>query len=98
LVERILGKDEVSSSNLDSSSSSEHPEAIKASGCFLFAPAGWGSGGKRTSVIFYPGYMDDNAVGLHKRCGPTAFFVIFAKKSGARLFNRHIAQAVGGGV
>lgn len=41
--------------------------------------------------------MDDNAVGLHKRCGPTAFFVIFAKKSGARLFNRHIAQAVGGG-
>jgi hypothetical protein len=56
LVERILGKDEVSSSNLDSSSSSEHPEAIKASGCFLFAPArrgsGAGSGGKRTSVIF----------------------------------------------
>lgn len=42
--------------------------------------------------------MDDNAVGLHKRCGPTAFFVIFAKKSGARLFNRHIAQAVGGGI
>jgi hypothetical protein len=41
--------------------------------------------------------MDDNAGGLHKRCGPTAFFVIFAKKSGARLFNRHIAQAVGGG-
>ena len=41
--------------------------------------------------------MDDNAVGLHKRCGPTAFFVIFAKKSGARLSNRHIAQAVGGG-
>ena len=41
--------------------------------------------------------MDDNAVGLHKRCGPTAFFVNFAKKSGARLFNRHIAQAVGGG-
>ena len=41
--------------------------------------------------------MDDNAAGLHKRCGPTAFFVIFAKKSGARLFNRHIAQAVGGG-
>ena len=41
--------------------------------------------------------MDDNAVGLHKRCGTTAFFVIFAKKSGARLFNRHIAQAVGGG-
>ena len=41
--------------------------------------------------------MDNNAVGLHKRCGPTAFFVIFAKKSGARLFNRHIAQAVGGG-
>lgn len=40
--------------------------------------------------------MDDNAVGLHKRCGPTAFFVIFAKKSGARLFNRHIAQVVGG--
>lgn len=41
--------------------------------------------------------MDDNAVGLHKRCGPTAFFVIFAKKSGARLFNRYIAQIVGGG-
>jgi outer membrane biosynthesis protein TonB len=41
--------------------------------------------------------MDNNAVGLHKRCGPTAFFVIFAKKSGAGLFNRHIAQAVGGG-
>lgn len=41
--------------------------------------------------------MDNNAGGLHKRCGPTAFFVIFAKKSGARLFNRHIAQAVGGG-
>lgn len=40
--------------------------------------------------------MDDNAVGLHKRCGPTAFFVIFAKKSGARLSNRYIAQAVGG--
>lgn len=41
--------------------------------------------------------MDDNAVGLHKRCGPTAFFVIFAKKSGARLSNRYIAQVVGGG-
>lgn len=41
--------------------------------------------------------MDDNAVGLHKRCGPTAFFVIFAKKSGARLFNRYIEQEVGGG-
>lgn len=41
--------------------------------------------------------MDDNAVGLHKRCGPTAFFVIFAKKSGARLSNRYIAQEVGGG-
>lgn len=40
--------------------------------------------------------MDDNAVGLHKRCGPTAFFVIFAKKSGARLSNRYIAQEVGG--
>lgn len=42
--------------------------------------------------------MDDNAVGLHKRCGPTAFFVIFAKKSGARLSNRYIAQEVGGGI
>ena len=41
--------------------------------------------------------MDDNAVGLHKRCGPTAFFVIFAKKSGARLSNCYIAQIVGGG-
>ena len=41
--------------------------------------------------------MDDNAVGLHKRCGSTAFFVIFAKKSGARLSNRYIAQEVGGG-
>ena len=41
--------------------------------------------------------MDDNAVGLHKRCGPTAFFVILAKKSGARLSNCYIAQAVGGG-
>lgn len=41
--------------------------------------------------------MDDNAVGLHKRCGPTAFFVILAKKSGARLSNRYIAQEVGGG-
>ena len=41
--------------------------------------------------------MDDNAVGLHKRCGPTAFFVIFAKKSGARLSNCYIAQEVGGG-
>lgn len=41
--------------------------------------------------------MDDNAVGLHKRCGPTAFFVIFAKKSGARLSNCYIAQMVGGG-
>ena len=40
--------------------------------------------------------MDDNAVGLHKRCGSTAFFVIFAKKSGARLSNRYIAQEVGG--
>lgn len=40
--------------------------------------------------------MDDNAVGLHKRCGPTAFFVIFAKKSGARLSNCYIAQIVGG--
>lgn len=39
--------------------------------------------------------MDDNAVGLHKRCGPTAFFVIFAKKSGARLSNCYIAQIVG---
>lgn len=42
--------------------------------------------------------MDDNAVGLHKRCGPTAFFVIFAKKSGARLSNCYIAQIVGGGI
>lgn len=41
--------------------------------------------------------MDDNAVGLHKRCGPTAFFVIFAKKSGARLSNCYIEQEVGGG-
>ena len=41
--------------------------------------------------------MDNNAVGLHKRCGPTAFFVIFAKKSGARLSNCYIAQEVGGG-
>ena len=41
--------------------------------------------------------MDDNAVGLHKRCGSTAFFVIFAKKSGARLSNRYIAQEVGEG-
>lgn len=41
--------------------------------------------------------MDDNAGGLHKRCEPTAFFVIFAKKSGARLSNRYIAQIVGGG-
>lgn len=41
--------------------------------------------------------MDDNAVGLHKRCGPTAFFVIFAKKSGARLSNCYIAQIVGRG-
>ena len=41
--------------------------------------------------------MDDNAGGLHKRCGPTAFFVIFAKKSGARLSNCYIAQEVGGG-
>ena len=42
--------------------------------------------------------MDDNAVGLHKRCGPTAFFVIFAKKSGARLSDCYIAQIVGGGI
>lgn len=42
--------------------------------------------------------MDDNAVDLHKRCGPTAFFVIFAKKSGARLSNCYIAQIVGGGI
>lgn len=42
--------------------------------------------------------MDDNAGGLHKRCGPTAFFVIFAKKSGARLSNCYIAQIVGGGI
>ena len=42
--------------------------------------------------------MDDNAVGLNKRCGPTAFFVIFAKKSGARLSNCYIAQIVGGGI
>ena len=42
--------------------------------------------------------MDDNAVGLHKRCGTTAFFVIFAKKSGARLSNCYIAQIVGGGI
>lgn len=41
--------------------------------------------------------MDNNAGGLHKRCGPTAFFVIFAKKSGARLSNCYIAQIVGGG-
>ena len=35
LVERILGKDEVSSSNLDSSSSSEHLEVEKLQGVFL---------------------------------------------------------------
>ena len=35
LVERILGKDEVSSSNLDSSSSSEHLEVEKLQGVFF---------------------------------------------------------------
>jgi hypothetical protein len=46
LVERILGKDEVSSSNLDSSSSSEHPEAIKASGCFFVCSGRLGQWGQ----------------------------------------------------
>jgi hypothetical protein len=38
LVERILGKDEVSSSNLDSSSRAKPPESVEIWVVFLFLP------------------------------------------------------------